>query len=169
MGKGENMSSEQLAKEMDYYFKNFDEIVGKYKIEKIKTIGDGYLCVGVLPKADVENAYHVICAALEMQTFMKHSKAERERTGSAYFEIRIGIHTGALIAGIVGVRKFSHDVWGDTVNVAARMEQYGEVGKINISGTTYELVKGKFSSTHRGITEGKNKGQLDMYFVDGIA
>lgn len=168
-GAAEKMSPSQLVTEIDYYFKNFDEIVGKYKIEKIKTIGDAYLCVGGLPKADIDNAYYVICAALEMQEFMKRTKAEKEKTGGIYFEIRIGIHTGPLIAGIVGLRKFAYDIWGDTVNIAARMEQHGEEGKINISGTTYELVKGKVSCTHRGKIEAKNKGQIEMYFVNGIS
>ncbi len=168
-GAAEKMTPTQLVTEIDYYFKNFDQIVGNYKIEKIKTIGDAYLCVGGLPKADVDNAYYVICAALEMQEFMKRTKAEKEKAGGIYFEIRIGIHTGPLIAGIVGLRKFAYDIWGDTVNIAARMEQHGEEGKINISGTTYELVKGKFSCTHRGKIEAKNKGQIDMYFVDDIA
>ena len=168
-GVAEKTNAAQLATEMDYYFKKFDEIISRYKIEKIKTIGDAYLCVGGVPKAEQDNAYYVISAALEMQDFMKQAKAEKEKTGGVYFEIRIGIHTGPLIAGIVGVRKFAYDIWGDTVNVAARMEQHGEQGKINISGTTYELIKGKFSCTYRGKTEARNKTQLDMYFVDGIS
>jgi len=168
-GAAEKISHDQLEKEIDYYFKTFDDIIANYKIEKIKTIGDAYLCVGGLPKADVDNAYYVICAALEIQDFIKRTKKEREKSKGIYFEARIGIHTGPLIAGIVGLRKFSHDIWGDTVNMAARMEQHGEEGKINISGITYELVKGKFSCTHRGKTEAKNKAQIDMYFVDGIA
>lgn len=168
-GAAEKLTPDQLVAEIDYYFKNFDEIVGKYKIEKIKTIGDAYLCVGGLPKADIDNAYYVISAALEMQDFVKRTKQQREKTGGVYFDVRVGIHTGPLIAGIVGLRKFAYDIWGDTVNIAARMEQHGEEGKINISGTTYELVKGKFSCTYRGKIEAKNKGQIDMYFVDGIA
>ena len=163
-GTRENISHEQQDKEMKYCFKKFDEIVSKYKIEKIKTVGDAYLCVGGLPKADADNAYYVICAALEMQEFVKLEKAER---GIA--EIRIGIHTGPIIASIVGLRKFGHDIWVDTVNMAARIEQYGDNGRINISGATYELVKGKFSCTHRGKTETSNKTQIDMYFVDTIA
>ena len=165
-GAAEKMTPEQLVSEIDYYFKNFDEITTKYKIEKIKTIGDAYMCVGGLPKADGDNAYYVICAALEMQDFMRRTKEEKTREGKIYFEIRIGIHTGPLIAGIVGLRKFAYDIWGDTVNIAARMEQHGEEGKINISGNTYELIKGKFNCTHRGKVDAKNKGQIDMYFVD---
>lgn len=168
-GAAEKLTPDQLVAEIDYYFKNFDEIVGKYKIEKIKTIGDAYLCVGGLPKADIDNAYYVISAALEMQDFVKRAKEQRIKSGTVYFDVRVGIHTGPLIAGIVGLRKFAYDIWGDTVNIAARMEQHGEEGKINISGTTYELVKEKFSCTYRGKIEAKNKGQIDMYFVDGIA
>jgi len=167
-GAAETLTSEQIAAEQESYFRHFDEIISKYKIEKIKTIGDAYLCVGAMPNASADNAYHTICAALEIQEFVKNKKEERQKNGNAYFEIRIGIHTGPLIAGIVGLRKFSYDIWGDTVNIAARMEQHGEVGKINISSTTYELVKGKVSCTHRGKTEGKNKAPLDMYFVNSI-
>lgn len=168
-GASEKISADKLIGEMDYYFRQFDEIINKYKIEKIKTIGDAYLCVGGLPKADADNAFHVICSAIEMQDFVKQTKTEREKNGGLYFEIRIGIHTGPLIAGIVGLHKYGHDIWVDTVNMAARIEQHGDKGKINISGSTYELVKGKFSCTHRGQTEANNKGQIDMYFVDSIA
>ncbi len=167
-GAAERLTPEQLVNEIDYYFKNFDEIVTRFKIEKIKTIGDAYLCVGGLPKADVDNAYYVISAALEIQEFMLRTKKEKEKSGQIYFEIRIGIHTGPLIAGIVGLRKFAYDIWGDTVNIAARMEQHGEEGKINISGTTYDLVKNRVNCTYRGKIDAKNKGQIDMYFVDGI-
>lgn len=167
-GAAERLTPEQLVNEIDYYFKNFDEIVTRFKIEKIKTIGDAYLCVGGLPKADVDNAYYVIMAALEIQEFMVRTKKEKEKSGQIYFEIRIGIHTGPLIAGIVGLRKFAYDIWGDTVNIAARMEQHGEEGKINISGTTYELVKNRVNCSYRGKIDAKNKGQIDMYFVDGI-
>ncbi len=167
-GAAERMSPEKLVEEIDYYFKKFDEIVARYKIEKIKTIGDAYLCVGGLPVPDIDNANNVIHAALEMQQFMQQARKEREAKGQIFFEIRIGVHTGPLVAGIVGLRKFAYDIWGDTVNVAARMEQHGEEGKINISGSTYELVKDKVSCTYRGKIEAKNKGQIDMYFVEGL-
>ncbi|MFN8287175.1 MAG: adenylate/guanylate cyclase domain-containing protein [Chitinophagales bacterium] len=167
-GAAEKMSPEKLVEEIDFYFKKFDEIVSRYKIEKIKTIGDAYLCVGGLPVPDIDNANNVLRAALEMQQFMEHAQRDREGRGQIFFEIRIGIHTGPLVAGIVGLRKFAYDIWGDTVNVAARMEQHGEEGKINISGSTYELIKDKFRCTYRGKIEAKNKGQIDMYFVDGL-
>lgn len=167
-GAAERMTPDQLVTEIDFYFRNFDEIVTRYKIEKIKTIGDAYLCVGGLPIADHDNAFYVVSAALEIQAFMLKVKEEKARKGEIFFEIRIGIHSGPLIAGIVGLRKFAYDIWGDTVNVAARMEQHGEEGKINISGSTYELVKSKFRCTHRGKIEAKNKGEIDMYFVEGV-
>lgn len=167
-GAAERMQPEQLVNEIDFYFKKFDEIVGRYKIEKIKTIGDAYLCVGGLPIPDLDNAVNVVQAALEMQQFVRHTIEERKAAGKIFFEIRVGIHTGPLVAGIVGLRKFAYDIWGDTVNVAARMEQHGEEGRINITGSTYELIKDKFQCTYRGKIEAKNKGQIDMYFVDGV-
>lgn len=167
-GAAESLTPDQLVSEIDFYFKNFDEITTKYKIEKIKTIGDAYLCVGGLPIADQDNAFYVVSAALEIQQFMLKVKEEKSRKGEIYFEIRIGIHTGPLIAGIVGLRKFAYDIWGDTVNVAARMEQHGEEGKINISGSTFALIQGKFRCTSRGMIEAKNKGQIEMYFVEGL-
>jgi adenylate cyclase len=99
---------------------------------------------------------------------MEQVQQQRKQEGKIYFEIRIGIHTGPLVAGIVGLRKFAYDIWGDTVNVAARMEQHGEEGRINITGSTYELVKDKFACTYRGKIEAKNKGEIDMYFVDRV-
>ncbi len=167
-GAAEKMTHDKLITELDFYFKNFDEIISKYKIEKIKTIGDAYLCVGGLPLADKDNANYVVSAGLKMQEFVMRVKEERIKKNETYFEIRVGIHSGPLVAGIVGLRKFAYDIWGDTVNVAARMEQHGEEGKINISGTTYELIKDKFLCTHRGKIEAKNKGQIDMYFVEGV-
>ncbi|MFN8308849.1 MAG: adenylate/guanylate cyclase domain-containing protein [Chitinophagales bacterium] len=163
---GESMSPEKLVYEIDYIFRAFDEIVERHGIEKIKTIGDAYLCAGGLPKENVSNPSDIIEAALEMQQFMLRLKDERMKKGENYFEIRIGIHSGPLVAGIVGVKKFAYDIWGDTVNVAARMEQSSEVGKVNISGTTYGIVGSKYHCTYRGKIDAKHKGQIDMYFVD---
>lgn len=167
-GAAEKMSPEKLVEEIDFYFKKFDEIVAKHRIEKIKTIGDAYLCVGGLPVPDIDNAVSVVTAALEMQQFMELARKEKSARDQIFFEIRIGIHTGPLVAGIVGLRKFAYDIWGDTVNIAARMEQHGEEGKINITGSTYQLVKDKFTCTYRGKIEAKHKGEIDMYFVDGL-
>lgn len=167
-GAAENLTPEQLVNEIDFYFKNFDQITSKYKIEKIKTIGDAYLCVGGLPIADKDNAVYVVKAALEIQQFMRKVQSEKAARNEIFFEIRIGIHTGPLIAGIVGLRKFAYDIWGDTVNVAARMEQHGVEGKINITGATYSLIQDEFLCTYRGKIDAKNKGEIDMYFVEGL-
>ena len=144
---GESMSAQNLIEELHACFKAFDEITTRYKIEKIKTIGDAYLAVAGLPAEDHEHAAHVVSAAKEIRQFMI---SRRERLGDKTFEIRAGIHSGSVVAGIVGVKKFAYDIWGDTVNTAARMEQNSETGKINISQATYELVKDKFTCEYRG-------------------
>lgn len=160
---GERMSPQELVDELHACFKAFDNICSKYNIEKIKTIGDAYLAVCGLPVADVNHAVNVTNAALEILWFMK---ARRESRGDKTFEIRIGIHSGSVVAGIVGVKKFAYDIWGDTVNTAARMEQHSEAGKINASEATYELIKDNFACTPRGKITAKNKGEMNMYFVD---
>jgi adenylate cyclase len=161
----ENMTPRDLIDELHACFKAFDEIAGKYNIEKIKTIGDAYLAVSGLPQADPAHAENIVRAAIEINTFMKIRQA---KLGDRTFTLRIGIHSGSVIAGIVGVKKFAYDIWGDTVNTAARLEQHGEPGKINISQTTYELVKDQFKCVYRGEVEAKNKGSLKMYFVSPI-
>lgn len=163
---GEQLSPQKLVDEIDIIFRAFDDIVTKHDVEKIKTIGDAYLCAGGLPKENKSNPHQIISAALEMQRFMEELKKNKLKTGETYFEIRIGVHTGPLVAGIVGMKKFAYDIWGDTVNIAARMEQSSEVGRVNITAATYELVKDKFNCTYRGKMEAKNKGLIDMYFVD---
>ncbi|MBK9249810.1 MAG: tetratricopeptide repeat protein [Ignavibacteria bacterium] len=159
----EQLSPQELVDELHTCFKAFDEICGKYSIEKIKTIGDAYLAVCGLPLSDEKHAENVVHAALEIREFMKK---RRENLGAKTFEIRIGINSGSVVAGIVGVKKFAYDIWGDTVNTAARMEQNSEAGKINISETTYSLVKDKFTCEYRGEIDAKNKGMLKMYFVE---
>ncbi len=163
----ETLPPDVLLRELNRCFMAFDEIVEKHGLEKIKTIGDAYMCAGGIPLADEDNAERVVAAALEMQTFMKTWKSAKEVHGEYAWELRLGIHTGPLIAGVIGKKKFAYDVWGDTVNMAARMESSGEVGRINISGSTYELVKHQFKCTHRGKISAKNKGEVDMYFVEG--
>lgn len=159
----ELMNPEELVAEIDYCFKGFDEIVERNGMEKIKTIGDAYLAVCGLPNEDEQHALKSIIAAQEMIQFIHQRKIHGGK-----FEIRVGIHSGPLVAGIVGVKKFAYDIWGDTVNTASRMESSGETGKINISADTYKLINQTFNCTYRGKIEAKNKGEIDMYFVEDM-
>ncbi len=159
---GERLGAQQLVAELDTCFVAFDQIIAKYNIEKIKTVGDAYLAVSGLPLANPNHASDMVKAAIEIRDHMLKRRAE---LGDKTFELRIGIHSGPVVAGIVGVKKFAYDIWGDTVNIAARMEQSGEAGKVNVSDATYELLKNKFSFTYRGEIDAKNKGRLKMYFV----
>jgi adenylate cyclase len=162
----EKVSAELLVDEIHHCFSAFDTILEKYKVEKIKTIGDSYMCASGLPVLNYTHATDLVSAAIEILTFIQERKKEKEAKREIPFELRIGIHTGPVVAGIVGVKKFAYDLWGDTVNIAARMEQNSEAGKINISGSTYELVKDKFNCLYRGKIEAKNKGEVEMYFVE---
>ena len=164
----EKLSAEELVAELDACFKGFDEITEKYNIEKIKTIGDAYMCAGGIPDANNTHPADTVQAGLEMIEFLKSYQKPKIEKGLPYFEVRIGIHTGPVVAGVVGSRKFAYDIWGDTVNLAARMESSGAPGKVNISETTYQAVKEQFNCSHRGMIEAKNKGEIDMYFVDGL-
>ncbi len=159
----EKMSPAELIAELHMCFKAFDDISGKYGIEKIKTAGDAYMAVSGLPVASSAHAVNMVNAALEIRDFML---ARKEKMGERAFEIRLGIHSGSVVAGIVGVKKFAYDIWGDTVNTAARMEQNSVAGRINISQTTYDLVHDFFNCSYRGEIEAKNKGNMKMYFVD---
>jgi class 3 adenylate cyclase len=162
----EKMTAQELVKEINTYFSAFDGIIQKYGLEKIKTIGDAYIAAGGLPEKNSATVQNVVEAAITMQQAVEKLKQERVSSNKPYFELRIGIHTGPVVAGVVGIKKFQYDIWGDTVNLAARMEQSGVPGKINISQHTYDLVKDQFICSHRGKIEAKNKGNLDMYFVE---
>lgn len=164
----ELLTPEELVNELNTCFKVFDDIMGKYRIEKIKTIGDAYMAAGGLPDPQQGSTADVVRAALEMQHFIKQYKLERESAGKPFFEMRVGIHTGPVVAGIVGVKKFQYDIWGDTVNTASRMESAGEVGKVNISQLTYELLKEDdgFAFESRGKIVVKGKGYMDMWFIE---
>ncbi len=158
----ETMPPKQLVGELHVCFKAFDEILGKYRIEKIKTVGDAYLAVSGLPIANPNHAADIVAAAMEIRDFMQHRK---KLLGDDTFCVRLGINSGSVVAGIVGVTKYAYDIWGDAVNIAARMEQCSEDGRINISETTYELVKDKYECEYRGKIEAKNKGNVDMYYL----
>ena len=159
----ERMTPQQLVNELDACFKGFDHIMTKYNIEKIKTVGDAYLAVSGLPMTDPNHAEKIIRAAIEIRDFQLDRK---KKLGDMTFEVRIGAHSGSVVAGIVGVKKFAYDIWGDTVNTAARMEQNSMPGKINISEDTFNRVKDKFNCEFRGKIQAKNKGELSMYFVE---
>jgi len=164
----EKLTPVKLVTQLDEVFGAFDNIIAKHGMEKIKTIGDAYMCACGLPLADNENAIKSVNAALDMQQFIKEFGAANKIQNLPVFEIRIGIHTGPLVAGVVGLKKFAYDIWGDAVNLASQMEQHSEPGKVNISGETYSLVKNAFNCTYRGKIEAKSKGEVDMYFVDSV-
>ena len=162
----ERLSPEELVESIDFYFSKFDEIMEKYGLEKIKTVGDAYMCAGGLPFITQDHAYKMVQASIEILNFVRVRKAGKEKDVTP-FDIRIGINTGPVIAGVVGTKKFAYDIWGDTVNTAARMESNGEIDKINISESTYELIKNNFECQDRGEIEVRNKGKMKMYFVNG--
>jgi class 3 adenylate cyclase/Tfp pilus assembly protein PilF len=162
-----SLSPAELVEELNACFHAFDEIVGRYGIEKIKTIGDAYMAAGGIPEAREDSALHVVQAALDMQEFMISRRAERSAKGLPAFSMRAGVHTGDVVAGIVGARKFQYDIWGDAVNTAARMESSGEVDQVNISSATYSMIKDS-AALHvvpRGLVQAKGKGEMEMFFA----
>lgn len=162
------MSAGDLVDEINACFSGFDQIIQDHGIEKIKTIGDSYMAAGGLPTPNISHPIDVVNAALAMQRFMKGRQAARMAQGQTYFEIRLGVHTGPVVAGIVGVKKFQYDIWGDTVNTASGMESAGQAGMVNISHTTYEFVRDKYTCSPRGYIHIKGKGDVEMYFVEGV-
>lgn len=143
----EQLTPEQLVNEIDHCYRQFDQVIEKYGLEKIKTMGDAYICAGGLPAMNFTHPEDAVGAALDIRDFMGKYKSDRVNRNEPFFEIRIGLHTGPVVAGIVGSKKFAYDIWGDTVNLAARMESSGEISKVNISDSTYQMIKDKFACT----------------------
>ena len=164
----ESLTPQELVEELDRCFRHFDRITRKHKLEKIKTIGDAYMAVGGIPQPNATHAIDCVLAALEIESVMKRMREEKAAGNKPYWQLRLGIHSGRLVAGVIGQEKFAYDVWGDTVNTASRLESSGQAGRINISRETYELVKDFFLCQYRGRVAAKNKGEIEMYFLDGI-
>ena len=164
----DTMSPQQLLEELGESFMAFDDIVEKNQIEKIKTIGDSYMCAGGIPSPNDGYILNIIKTGIEMQAFVKEKNDRRAAAGLPLWELRIGVHVGPVVAGVVGKKKYAYDIWGNTVNIASRMESNGEPGKVNVSAGTYELIKDFYHCSYRGKISAKNIGEIDMYFVDGI-
>ncbi len=164
----EQLTPEELVNELDYCFSYFDLVSETHNLEKLKTIGDSYMCVGGIPIPTSTHAIDAVLAALQIRAFMSWRRYEKIQNNQPYWEIRLGIHSGSLLAGVIGKKKFTYDVWGDAVNIASRMESSSLPGSINISQSTFELVNDFFECEYRGKIAAKNKGNVDMYFVHGI-
>ncbi len=165
----ERLTPQKLVEKLNQFFMAFDRIIDTYNLEKIKTIGDAYMCAGGIPVSNTTNPVDIVKAGLEIRQYMENIRVKSELLGEDIWELRIGIHTGPVVAGVVGKNKFAYDIWGDTVNIASCMESSGVPGKVNISGSTYGLIREKFICAHRGKILAKNKGEIDMYIVERLA
>ena len=162
----DKLSPRELVEELNSCFIAFDNIIEKYNLEKIKTIGDSYMCAGGIPSPDEMMAHNIVRASLEIQDYIFLNNMRRKETGLEPWDLRIGIHIGPVVAGVVGRKKYAYDIWGSTVNIASRMESNGAAGQVNISAAAYELIKNEFTCSHRGKIYAKNVGEIDMYFVE---
>jgi adenylate cyclase len=162
------MEPGDLVEELNECFCHFDWAMAKHGVEKLKTIGDGYLAVAGIPQSSPEDALRVLRAAVEVRDYMIQRKAERSLKGQPHWDVRIGLHRGPLVAGVVGVRKIAYDVWGDTVNTASRIESAGEPGRINVSAAFHDRIRDHVVSEYRGGIECKNRGKVEMFFVDAL-
>ena len=161
----EKLTPEMLVEKLDEIFYAFDLIIERHGLQRIKTIGDAYMFAAGVPEPLEDHAVRIVEAAIEMRNYIEQYNRELHRDDPKW-NIRIGVNTGPIVAGVIGIKKFAYDIWGDAVNLAARMESSGEVAKVNVSGSTYELIKGHFATEHRGKIAAKNKGEVDMYFVE---
>lgn len=164
----ENLTPEELVHDLQSYFSRFDDAVNKYFVEKIKTMGDAFLCVGGIPMRNKSHPFDTVLVGLALQRIIREFGKEREESGRRALQLRIGIHSGPVIAGVVGKQKMTYDIWGDTVNIAKRIETACVPGMVNISASTYEIIKDYFECEHRGKILAKHKGHIDMYFVHKI-
>jgi class 3 adenylate cyclase len=157
------MPPDRMVAELNDIFAAFDKITDECGIEKIKTIGDAYMAAAGVPTPCVDHAQRCVRAGLGMVSYLEH----RNQTAAFKWSLRVGIHTGPVVAGVVGTKKYAFDIWGDTVNIASRMESSGAIGRVNVSAYTYDLIREHYECEYRGKVEAKGKGAVDMYFVNG--
>ncbi|UVC08246.1 hypothetical protein IHQ71_24335 [Rhizobium sp. TH2] len=162
------LSPRELVDDLDMYFSEFDSIVARHGLEKLKTIGDSYMCAGGLMPGQKDHAVRSCLAALAIKQFVMRSNQRWAALGERPWHLRVGLHSGSMMSGVVGKKKFTYDVWGDAVNIASRMESTDEADHVNISESTYQQVKPYFDCTARGALEVKNRGKMTMYFLDRL-
>lgn len=162
----EKMSPQDVVDELNECFVAFDEIIEKYSLEKIKTIGDSYMCAGGIPTPDPDHIFNIVRAGMAIQQYIIQKNNRRANAGLPVWDVRVGIHSGPVVAGVVGKKKYAYDIWGSTVNIASRMESNGEPGEVNISAAVYEQVRQRYACRYRGKIYAKNVGEVDMYFIE---